>query len=131
MVLSTLWKQATANECNGPGPTAVVREVSGLLGKFQISYLFPGEHRNWIVFACGGKGGCTNPLKNRFESSLGKPVRAGFCNGELLWVELQGERIFTRDTSSTPVLTVAGFVIGIMTFLFLITTWSRKKNSIE
>lgn len=97
--LSVLWRQNIANECDGQTQSQRVREVQGPLKKFQVSYFIPGDKGNWIVFACGGKGGCANPLKAKYDAYLGKEVRAGFCHNELLWVEIENERIFTRDTS--------------------------------
>jgi hypothetical protein len=129
-LLATLWNQAKAKECDGQINSVVVREVSGLLGKFQISYYIPGERRNWVVFSCGGKGGCKNPLKGQFESSLGKPARAGFCNGQLLWVELQGERVFTRDNAFNPALLMVGIVIFVMIIFYLVSFTGRSKDHI-
>ena len=98
--------------------------------KFQMTYFIPGNKGNWIVFACGGKGGCTNPLKDRYEAALGETVRAGFCRNELLWANIGEARVFTRDTSfQSSAFLFGSLVLPLLIVILAALGFSKRKKA--
>ena len=118
--------QSKASECSAPngGTTPIV--VDGVLTKHEKYQRFyvSSNGKEWPVYRCN-RGGC--PHYKQLMGLLGQRAVASFCGHEFLTLDIQNQRIVTRDVSSMPTI-IAGlaFSCGLVLMVVLLTFGDRK-----
>ena len=128
IVGATSWKQSVVNDCNGSAGKEPVHVVTGTVGEFRAEYFIRGERRNWIVLSCRGKGGCPKLLRDRMHAALGSLATAHTCRGELLSVDINGERVIDRDVSQWPTWRLLATMIGVFLIVCIAYVMAERKR---
>lgn len=117
---SIIWKDSVANSCNGT--SGKLQLVDGRItasskpSAFYIDY--DGRYR--LVLACPIKSKCSGKAATTLKRSVGKSASAAFCAGELLWLDIESDRVITADHSgkrSWVFITITLCVIGLASFV--------------
>ena len=126
MWLGMAHNQSKASECSAPDGGATPVVVEGVLTKHEKYQRFyvSSNGQEWPVYRCR-RGGC--PHYKQLMEMLGQQAIATFCEHEFLTLDVQHQRIVTRDVSSTPtILAGLAFSVGLILVVVLLAFGDRK-----
>jgi len=110
IVFAPWYSNRAANSCDGDPQSSTIKHVTGPIAVYRGSFYIPDPRGNWILFKCARR--CSPPLEPTFSASIGKQAQAAFCQNQVLWVDIEGQRILTKDHSASSVATVALAIFG-------------------
>lgn len=73
----------------------------------------------------------SSSLSKNLSDSLGESASATFCGRQLLSININGTRVFTRDTSDESLLELGITFILILAFIFVLGLYGHKKISFK
>lgn len=117
-----------ATSCKSQSESSRLKTVAGVISKHpshSIPYYLSSADQKVVLSNYSRRSVFNETLKN----SIGQNASATFCGDELLSLDIEGERVFTKDTSYGTLLFFGVVFVLILAFVFALFSYGHKRIS--
>lgn len=133
VILVGIWihlyfRHIEATACTSHPDSSNLKTLTGNISqhpKHKIPYYLSSADQQVVLSNFRRQSTFNDILRN----SIGKSASATFCGRELLSLDIEGMRVFTKDTSNGTLLLFGVIFILILGFIFVLFQYGHKKIS--
>ncbi len=134
VILAGIWislylRHIEATSCATQQGSSKLKTLTGKISKhsdYAVPFYLSSADQNVVLSNYSRRSQFNDTLSN----SIGRSASATFCDTELLSLDVQGKRVFTKDTAFATLLLFGVVFALIVIFIFAISLYGHKRISL-